>query len=485
MFARWLDRLLLPTLAVAIETVWLAPLVAVSLHVAVGEAFLVAAAVMGMAAELAVAVRRSKLSATQARRIVVLLALALTAVFGYAAWRLAVLPLATAVVVSLLGSSAVLWLGLYAGRLTLTPEAALLRGARSLLLVSLLALTLHEAGGGTSHAGIVLAAALVLSLALVALTRLNQVLVVASNPAGIRQGVWLTSVLFVAAAVVAAAAVFAALLDGGVLHLALLYLASIAHLLLDAVGYALGLVAYVILKPLGWLSGLFHLHPSSISAHVPPAPHVTFPPAHKHGHSGAPAVVRDLAIAVGVALVAGLAAWILGRTVKKFGDSGEAAVREEREALVTTSEAFRSVGRRLGSALRQTRPVRRTPELVLRHEFVLLEKDLASAARPRDPSETARHYLRDLASAPTSPPPSHPAHASHEVHVAPPNQVARSKQATGPDTVTISPDIVENVLVLYESARYSQHEVLWDEVARFKELRKSWLTALHQARRHH
>ncbi|MGO8685169.1 MAG: DUF4129 domain-containing protein [Thermoleophilia bacterium] len=448
MFARWLDRLLLPALAVSVETLWLAPLVAVSLHVAVGEVFLVAAAIMGMAAGLAVAVRRSKLSAAQARRILVLLALALTAVFGYAAWRLAVLPLAAAVVVSLLGSSAVLWLGLYAGRLALTPEAALMRGARSLLLVSLLALTLHESGGGTWHAGIVLAATLVVALALVALARLNQVLMVASNPAGIRKGVWLTSVLFVAAAVVAAAAVFAALLDGGVLHLALSYVASVAHLLLDVVGYALGLIAYVILKPVAWLGGLLHLHFTSISAHVPPAPHVTLPVAHKHGRSGAPAVVRDLAIAVGVALVAGLAAWILARSVKKFGDSGEAAVREDRETLVTASEAFRSVGRRLGAALRQARPARRTPELVLRHEFALLEKSLAAAGQRRASSETARHYLHAIAA-------------------------EADQNQRDPATE------IDVLLELYERARYSEQEIHWDEVAHFKSLRKNWVATLH------
>jgi hypothetical protein len=211
---------------------------------------------------------------------------------------------------------------------------------------------------------------------------------------------WLLAVTTAIVAVLVLTALAAALLGGDTLH----------HVLagaLTVIGYVAGALAWVValvLRGVGWLAGLAHLHvpelqPPKIAVGGGKALRPEYqPPAARSALTRVLAMTGLAVLAIGVSIA--VVVFALRRLSR--GLPGDEAVVEERETVRTvtsaTGAALAGLRRRLSSLVGgRRRP--QTPAEAIRFGYERLEQRLTRAGSPRASGTTVRAYLESIVAA--------------------------------------------------------------------------------------
>ena len=320
-----------------------------------------------------------------------------------------------------------------------TPESALRRAVRCFLSVAAVVAIAAAAGRHLSGAELLVVVAVLAGTGHVAFARVVE----AAGATGASRRpllAWLAGVLAVALLLLLVAA------GGALLLTAPLHdpVAAAAHGLRDvaaAAGYAVGMVGYVVLRAAAAIGSLVDVH---VATRQPPHLRTFSPTPQPKAHApSAPGVTVDLGLVLllGLALVA--AVLVVRLAVRRRRPAMEQGAVEEREALLSTRDALGQTAGRLRAAVaRAMTRVRRptSPAKAVRAEYLRLESRLRRRGHQRAPSASARAFLSGLR----------------------------------PD----DPDGLASALAdRYESARYADRQLSWDEAAAFRRDAERWLRA--------
>jgi hypothetical protein len=341
--------------------------------------------------------------------------------------------------------------------------------------VLLLARLAHQpfAAAGAAVTGVVAAAAL-----LVALARWSESLTMTDRRYGLSGWTWFAGIVATIAGILLVAVVLGALVHGAPLAWVLSTIADGLRSLLHALAFVAASVAYAVLRAASWVLGLFHLHrpgwlshPHTPRIQVPAMPRVASP-----GRSG-PTLLGNVALPLLAALAGGVLLFLLVHAVRHITAGRSPEPLEERESLIATSDLLGPARRRLSRLVarlprRQAAPS--SPGESVRRQFALLERSLATLGQPRRPGQTARLYLQGASGPCTA--------STGGLHEALPGSL-RETSPYGPrrrlTTASAAPpgtsDPREALIQTYETARYSQHPVSWQDAADFGSLARLYL----------
>jgi len=340
-------------------------------------------------------------------------------------------------------------LGVYLGRDSRAPEAAVKRAVRGFALLCAVLVCAAWAGAAPGWAPQAVVAALVIGGLLVAVVR-YQALTDLVDPADrLPAWPWLLAVVGAVLGVIAIGALLTQVLRVDVLLWALGVLGGVLRYALDGVAYVIGYAGAGLLRGLAWLLGALHLHapdPLDVPTLAPHPPTISVSDA------------RDLkvwagtrlVVTVGGALVAiGISLALVALALRRFRREPlpEGAVVEDREALASLSSAAGEFAARVGRRLRRRvlalrRHGPRTPAELVRQRYAELERRLSRAGQARLPGVTVRDYLAAAASPPEAAPP------------------------------LLSP--AADLAAIYESARYSAHIIDVAQAHRFDALARAF-----------
>ncbi len=448
MSSRWPDLVRL-FLATFLEALWLGALAALLVAAPPAPVILVCWSVVAGAALLAAAARGAGGAVGTAPAPLPYRLLLLALGFAAAAALIAVAsPQGLGQVVAVVVRSTVfigvsLELGLLAGRAEIDPERAFRRAVRAFVLIFALVLVSYGAREPLAGSGIIVALVVLAGLALIAVARALVTLRAIEGGRSVWR--WTAGVVAAGLFALALAALVAAVPAGGPLAwLGGLVLVAL-HGLLDAVGYVIAAVGYLVLRGLASLASVFNLHP-----HLPEMrpPSTTAFRIIKQPQAHPRSAVPEVLGLVFLVVLAMLALRLLLRSFRIERDTEDETAVEEREQLVRPAAEVRAAGRRLVDRLsrlvRGARP--RTPTEALRAEYRRLERSLRRNGYVREPSWSVRRYLGSL-----------------------PGEAGDGGLARG---------AVARLVTLYERARYADDSVDWPEVDEFKKGRRALLAAL-------
>jgi hypothetical protein len=451
---RWLDLGALPALACLVESLWLS--VAAALIAGVSWPLMLGGtlAVMSVPAWATLAARAARLGTRPSRVIVGAAALGSVATLvslqshgsiGRAA-GLAVADMLFVVVAS--------WLAIRIGETSVGVDEALGRAARGFGLVFVVILFARLAlqpfaAAGAAVTGVVAAAAL-----LVALARWSESLAMTDRRYGVSGWTWFAGILATIAGVLLIAVVLAALAHGAPLAWTFSVIVDGLRYLLHAVTFVAASVAYAVLRALSWALGLFQLHRPSWVQH-PHTPHIQVSAMRRvmSPGSGRSALLSNVAWPLLATMAGGALLFLLVHAVRRIREGDSPEPLEERESLVSASDLLTSAQRQLSHLVarlprRQAAPS--SPAEAVRRQFAVLERSLAALGEPRRPGQTARLYLLGIG----------------ELREVPP---------AGPAAPEGGSDTREVLIRTYETARYSQHPLSWQDAADFGSLARLYL----------
>jgi hypothetical protein len=475
---RWLDLGALPALACLTEAFWLSGLVALIAGLSWPIMLGMTLAVMTVPAAVSVAGRAARLGTRRSRLIV-----GLTALGGVAALIVSQSPasigrLAGLAVADMLFVVVASWLAIRIGAAPLGVDEALGRAARGFGLVFVVLLLARLAqqpftAAGAAVTGVVAAAAL-----LVALARWGESLAMTDRRYGVSGWTWFAGIVATIAGILLVAGVLGALVHGAPLAWVFSAILDGLRSLLHAVAFVAASVAYAVLRAASWVLGLFHLHrpgwlqhPHTPAIQVPAMPRVASP-----GRSG-PTLLGNVALPLLAALAGGVLLFLLVHAVRRVTAGHSPGPFEERESLISTADLLGSAHRRLSRLVgrlprRQAAPA--SPAESVRRQFALLERSLATLGWPRRPGQTARLYLLGAGGLHGALP-----GGPHEALPGPlretPPDGPREASAAAPAAAPGAADPREALIRTYETARYSQHPVSWQDAADFGSLARLYL----------
>jgi Domain of unknown function (DUF4129) len=403
---RWRDDTAPLASSCALESLWLAAVVAALTRHPAALLVLISLVLVSAGAAVARGYRFAHLGRIGAQALSVAVAWAAAGLL-YWAWA----PRGATVYVLfghgvgwLVFASAAVLQGLSVGRADSTPDDLMRRVARVLVLVFLVLLVAAAAGRPLPSAGPLVVAAVLLAVLTLVVGRLVAVLAISDRARGRSAWYWVAAVVLLVGVVLIAAATLAGALRPDVVVWPFRTLLLGLRYVLAAAGLVIGYAAATVIRAVVWFAHLLGLHRHSLPARTPvtqPTPSLSPTPAKMSKHLAA--VGRAVAIAVitlGVLLVAAMAV-VAG--VRRFRRLPVEAQTEERQSLVSMGDAVRAAGGRARDALRRLVRRRETgllaPAQALRREYRLLERALARGGRWRPPGTTARAFLAGLSAA--------------------------------------------------------------------------------------
>jgi len=436
---RWLDDLILPALGTLLESLWLAVLVAgvSGRPPALALVFLVIR--VGWVRGMAAALRRPSLAAGLGPPPPSYLALlpigVVTAFVMLLVWPIPPAIVVPAVVVVALLASIPVWLGLRLGRHPLVPADVPGRAGRAFVTAFLVVLVAQSSGRAVPGAAITLAAVLLVAVVMVACARLAAG--GAARETRRTQHLWLLAVFCAGALIVGAGALLGGAMPSGLVLVPLHVVSTAVGYLVDAVGWILGNLGALFVRGLSALLGSFDPDLATDINELPVST-TTQRPSNTHVPGPVVAIGEVFVILAAAALIV-----LLGRVSARRRTRRVVEIVEERESVWSTSEMLHAGADRVRRALRRVARLRaakpRHAPDALRWEYRRLEHSLDDRGHARPVGTTARAFLEGL---------------------------------TGYDFTTAS-----ELSALYELARYSAHEVGWDEVERFHVAAARFVTA--------
>ncbi len=339
--------------------------------------------------------------------------------------------------------------GIYAGRASQSPEAAVRRAVRGFALLCAILVCAALAGSAPGWAPAAVVASLVVGGLLIAVVRYQALTALVHPAERLPAWPWLLAVAGAVLAVIAIGALLSQVLRVDVVLWALDVLGGVLRYALDGVAFVIGYAGAGILRGLDWLLGALHLHARDASDVPKLAPR---PPTLSVNKTRGPWVwggTKLVVTVVGALAAVGLSLALLVVALRRFRRELPAEVEEEREALTSlrtaAGESAARVGRRLRrrlNALRRHDPL--SPADVVRQRYAELERRLSRAGRPRPLGVTVRDHLISVAG------------------------TAASEAAPPPSSSAA------NLAGIYELARYSAHTVDAAEVRRFEALARAF-----------
>ena len=354
-------------------------------------------------------------------------------------------------------ASGLVLLGVYLGRDSLAPEAAVQRAVRGFALLCAVLVCAAWAGLAPEWAPVAIVASLVVGGLLVAVVR-YQALTDLVDPADrLPAWPWLLAVAGAVLGVIAIGALLSQVFGLEVLRSALGVVAGVLRYALDGVAYLVGWAGAGLLRGIAWLLSVLHVHARDPAQ----APHLArkMPVLKLHQAAGTKiwSGTQVIVTAVGALVAIGLSLTLVAVALRRFRREplAEGAVVEDREALASLSSVAGEFAARLGRrlrrrllALRRHGPV--TPAELVRQRYAELELRLSRAGRPRPPGVTVRDHLAAAVAArpETAPPP--------------------------PETAPRPPSPAADIAAIYELARYSAHTIDAAQARRFEGLARSF-----------
>ena len=348
-------------------------------------------------------------------------------------------------------ASGLVLLGVYLGRDSRAPEAAVRRAVRGFVLLCAVLGCAACAGLAPGWAPMAIVAALVVGGLLVAVVR-YQALTDLVDPADrLPAWPWLLAVAGAVLGVIAIGALLSQVFGVGVLRSALGVVAGVLRYALDGVAYLVGWAGAGIIRGIAWLLSVLHVHardPAQVPHLARKMPVLRLrQAADTRIWSGTQVIFT----AVGTLVAIGLSLTLVAVALRRFRREplAEGAVVEDREALASLSSAAGAFAARLGRRLRRRllalrRHDPQTPAEIVRQRYAELEHRLSRAGRPRPPGVTVRDHLAAVAAA--SPPP----------EIAPP-----------------LPSPAADLAAIYELARYSGQTIDAAQAHRFEALARA------------
>jgi hypothetical protein len=446
---RWLDFAALPALACLVESLWLSVAAALIAGVSWPPMLGGTLAVMSVPVSATLAARAARLGTRPSRVIVGAAALGSVATLVGLQSHTPIDRAAGYAVADMLFVVVASWLAIRIGETSVGVDEALGRAARGfgLVFVALLCARLaHQplTAAGAAVTGVVAAAAL-----LVALARWSESLTMTDRRYGVSGWTWFAGIVTTVAVILLIAVVLAALTHGTPLDWTLSVIVDGLRYLLHAVVFVAASVAYAVLRAASWVLGLFHLHRPGWVQHsrVPHLPNTHLLHITSHGGRGS-TLLRDIAWPLLAAIAGGALLFLLVHAVRRITAGGSPEPLEERESLVSASDLLSSARRRLShlfARLPRRQPAPSSPVESVRRQFAVLERSLATLGGPRRPGQTARLYLLGFGELPGA-------------------------LSAGPAAPESAGDMREALIRTYETARYSQHPLSWQDATAFGSL---------------
>jgi hypothetical protein len=346
--------------------------------------------------------------------------------------------------------SGLVFIGIYLGRDSRAPEAAVRRAVRAFALLCAVLAGAALAGAAPGWAPAAIVASLIAGGLLIAVVRYQALTDLVDSADRLPAWPWLLAVTGAVLGVIAIGALLSQVLSIDALHWVLGVFGEVLRYALDGVAYLIGYAGAGLIRGATWLLDALHVH-ARPAVEVPES--ARRPPVLKLRHSGGTGIwsgMKPIATSLGALAAIGLSLALVVLALRRFRRElpAEVAVQEEREALTSlrsaAGESAARLGRRLRrrlQALRRNGPV--TPAELVRRRYVELEQRLSRAGQPRLPGVTVRDHLVALAALP-------------EASASPPSQPAAELAA------------------LYEVARYSNHAVDPAQAQRFEALARAF-----------
>ena len=401
-----------------------------------------------------VTARAARLSLRLSRMIVVATALAATATLISLQTHSSIGRAIGLALVDLLFVVSATWLAIRIGETSVGVDEALGRAARGFGLVFVVLLCARLAHQPLTAAGAAVTGVVVSAALLVALARWAESLTVTDRRYGVSGWTWFAGILATIAGILLIAVVLAALAHGAPLAWTLSAVYDGLRYLFHAVAFAAAGVAYAVLRALSWVFGLFHVHRPSWLQHsqLPRFRATRVLRVTDHGGHGS-TLLRDVAWPLLATMAGGALLFMLVHAVRRIREGDLPEPLEERDSLISAPDLLSSARRRLAHLVarlprRQAAPS--SPAESVRRQFAVLERSLAALGEPRRPGQTARLYLLGIG----------------ELREVPP---------AGPAAPEGARDTREVLIRTYETARYSQHPLSWQDAADFSSLARLYL----------
>ena len=350
-------------------------------------------------------------------------------------------------------------LGLALGGDQLVPEGAVSRAVRGFAsLCVVLAGARLMAGATPAWATGALVVALLAGSLLVAATRYEALTALVPTNGRAPVWPWLLAVVGVVALVVGVGVLAAQVLRVDILVWLLAAVGGLLRFVLDALAFAVALVGALLIRAIGGVLGLFHVH--FVRA---PKPSYVFR-VHVLGHiktrpTKTWMVPRLAGTVVGALLAVAVPLALVVVALRRVRHRVPAEVVEEREAIVTLRSAAGGAAARASRRLRRfvaRRAAPRTPAELVRRRYEELEHRLRRAGHRRSPGTTVRGFLGGAwASEPSQ---------------APDGAALPPDAASSVAAVAAVPQTAADLAAIYELARYSGHAVDESTARRFEEL---------------
>ena len=337
-------------------------------------------------------------------------------------------------------------LGLALGGEPLVPEAAVSRAVRGFALLCVILAAARLIGGSTpAWAGVAVVVTLLAGSLLVAATRYEALTALVPSAGRAPVWPWLLAVVGVVGLVVVAGVLAGQVLRIDVLLWLLAAVGGLLRYLVEALGFAVALIGAGLIRAVGGVLGLFHVH--FVRAPKPPHGPGLHVLAHRTvTHTRSWVVPRLVGTVVGAALAIGVPLALTLVALRRVRRKPSEEVVEERETIVTLRSAAGGAAARAGRRLRRyatRRAAPRTPAELVRRRYEELEGRLLRAGHPRLPGTTVRAFLRA-------------AWVEEPGAVPPADAGATPGAAAG---LAAAPDMAADLAAIYELARYSNHAV--------------------------
>jgi hypothetical protein len=453
-FHSWID-LAGVTLGALAEGIWCGALAAALTGASGAVMTAFAAATVAAAAAIARRFSKGEVQVRGARLLAAALILVATGALlagGHAWARPSPIWLATRDIVY---AGGLVVLGIHLGRARQSPEVAAGRSLRSFALLCVILVLAAVSGSAPGWASGAIVASLVVGGLLVATVRYRDLTDLVDPAERLPAWPWLLAVTGAVLLVIALGALLSQVLRVDVLLAALGAFAGLLHSVLDGVAYVIGYAGAALVRALGWLLGLFHVH--ALQSVQQPTPAATPSPLLQRRPPDLKAwnVSRLITTAVGALLAMVLSLTLVVLALRRFrrGPSAEVLIVEEREAITSLRSAAGAFAARLGRRLRRRLASRRrepgTPAESVRFHYAELERRLSRAGEPRLPGITVRDYLAAAAA-------------------------AAAKAAASAEGAPPPASLAAELALIYEAARYSAHIVDADQARRFGALTKDF-----------
>ena len=345
-------------------------------------------------------------------------------------------------------------LGVYLGRASHSPEAAVQRAVRGFALLCAVLACAALAGSEPGWASGAVVASLVVGGLLIAVARSRALTELVSPAERLPAWPWLLAVAAAVLGVIAVGALLAQVLRVEALLWALEVVGGALRYALDGMAYAIGYAGAGLIRGIAWLLSLIHVsvHPDQVP-HLPAKPPVL--KLHREAGTEIWSGSKPLFTAIGAFVAMGLSLVLVAVALRRFrrGSPVEAMVVEEREALASLRSAAGELTRRLGRRLRGLgvrRHVSLSPAGMVRQRYAELEWRLARAGRPRPPGVTVRDHLSAV-------------------------ETEGPESASPPGTAPTAPPAAD-IAAVYELARYSAHTIDAVQARRFEDLARAFET---------